>query len=98
MRTRYIPAIVTLLAGFLYCVIALIHHFPVNVFLKQLFIVLLIFLVLGSIIKVLLDVFMEKMEKQPENIEELSQEHLEHLEENVENDEVEDIRTEESDL
>ena len=55
MKTDNVPALVMLTAGFIDCVIAIVRGQSLLPFTKQLLIVLLIFYILGSIIKVILD-------------------------------------------
>jgi len=94
MKTNYIPAIIMLLAGFLYCIIGIKNKVEVTDFCIQLIIVLLVFYILGGIIKMVLDAFMKKPElPKEEDIETLFGESF------VEDDrmETENIHTEESD-
>ncbi len=58
MKTNYIPAIVMLLAGAVYCLFGLKTQVPLLDFTVQLLIVLLVFYVLGGIIRMVLDRFM----------------------------------------
>ena len=46
LRTNYVPAIVMLLAGFIYCVMGITDDLPVMDFTVQLLIVLLVFYIL----------------------------------------------------
>lgn len=55
MKTNNIPAFVTLLAGGVYCILAFEKNVENMEFLKQLLIVLLIFYIIGSVIKMILD-------------------------------------------
>ena len=55
MKTNNVPALVMLTAGFIDCVIAIRTGQSLLPFTRQLLIVLLIFYILGSIIKVILD-------------------------------------------
>lgn len=55
MKTNNVPALVMLTAGFIDCVIAIRTGQSLLSFTRQLLIVLLIFYILGSIIKVILD-------------------------------------------
>ena len=92
MRTNYVPAIVMLLAGAVYCLIGLSSGTPLLDFTVQLLIVLLVFYVLGGIIRMVLDRFMgevgAKEEEQP--VEETSQEE-EKQDESKETSEEEEI-------
>lgn len=62
MKTKQIPAIVMLLAGLIICVIGFIQHWEMNSFLKTLLIVLLLFLIIGGIVKLILDPFFKEEE------------------------------------
>ncbi len=55
MKTNNVPALVMLTAGFIDCVIAIRMGQSLLPFTRQLLIVLLIFFILGSIVKVILD-------------------------------------------
>lgn len=79
MKTNYVPAIVMLLAGAVYCLCGLMSGTPLFEFTVQLLIVLLVFYVLGGIIRIVLDKFMGEVEKKEEvqSVEETSQEETE---------------------
>ena len=55
MNTKNVPALVMLSAGFIDSVLAIYYHLDSYSFLKQLLIVLLVFYIIGEIIKVILD-------------------------------------------
>ncbi|MBE5890569.1 MAG: hypothetical protein E7282_06320 [Lachnospiraceae bacterium] len=55
MKTDHVPALVTLSAGAVYCVVGLSQDLNGFTFAKELLIVLVIFFVIGSIIKIVLD-------------------------------------------
>lgn len=63
MKTNGIPAIVMLLAGFVDCLIAIRTHMTLGSFTRQLFLVLLIFYVIGCTVKLILDRNMKAMEE-----------------------------------
>lgn len=63
MKTNGIPAIVMLLAGFVDCLIAIRTHMTLGNFTRQLFLVLLIFYVIGCTVKLILDRNMKAMEE-----------------------------------
>lgn len=92
MKTNYVPAIVMLLAGAIYSLIGLREGTPLFEFTVQLLIVLLVFYVLGGIIRMVLDRFMgevgAKEEEQP--VEKTSQEE-EKQDESKETSEEEEI-------
>ncbi len=55
MKTKTIPAIIMLLAGFITCLAGISAHMEVTDFMKVLFIVLIIFYIFGCIVKVIVD-------------------------------------------
>lgn len=55
MKTKQVPAIVMLIAGFFTCIVSIFQHMEVGQFLKLLFIVLVSFYILGCVIKIILD-------------------------------------------
>ena len=64
MKTKPIPAIVMLTGGFVACVLVILNHMETTAFMKMLLLVLFIFYILGSIIKIVLDKgFPEPVEK-----------------------------------
>lgn len=92
MKTHYVPAIVMLLAGAVYCLAGLYAQVPLMDFTVQLLIVLLVFYVLGGIVKLVLDRFMGKFEEKKEDKAEVKEEKEEPEEpeadaENLENEE-----------
>lgn len=74
MKTNGVPAIVMLLAGFTDCIIAIRTHMTLGIFTRQLFLVLLIFYVIGCIVKLILDRNIDKMEDVKTVEEELPEE------------------------
>lgn len=55
MKTKQVPALVMLTAGFLTCVISIVQHMEFGRFLKTLLLVLICFYILGCVAKVILD-------------------------------------------
>ena len=55
MKTRSVPAIIMLLAGFIAAVAGIVAHMEVADFMKMLLIVLILFYVFGSIVQVIID-------------------------------------------
>lgn len=66
MKTNYIPAIVTLSAGFVDCLVALYNHLNFKTFVWQLLLVLLLFFVIGCIIQMIMDKNFNAMEEDAE--------------------------------
>lgn len=55
MKTKSVPAIITLLAGFIACLAGIRTHMEVADFLKMLIAVLIVFYLLGCAVKLILD-------------------------------------------
>ena len=70
MKVKCVPAIVTLSAGLVDCMISFYYHLDSFSFLKQLFIVLILFYFIGGILQWILDFGMLKMKDKEENTEE----------------------------
>ena len=62
MKTNGVPAMVMLLAGFVDCLIAIRTHMTLGSFTRQLFLVLVIFYIIGCVVKIILDRNIDKME------------------------------------
>ena len=62
MKTNGVPAIVMLLAGFIDCLIAIRTHMTLGSCTRQLFLVLLVFYIIGCVVKIILDRNIDKME------------------------------------
>lgn len=93
MKTNYVPAIVMLVAGGVYCLLGIFYQIPLGEFLIQLLTVLIVFWIIGGIIKMVLDKFMGEIE---EKAEEESEEESEENEEDSEDGEAskKDVETE----
>ena len=66
MKTKDIPAMVMLLAGGVYCLIGIRYQIPLMDFTVQLLVVLLIFWMIGGIVRMFLDKFMGEIEDKTE--------------------------------
>ncbi len=66
MKTNFIPSIVMLFAGAVYCLFGIYTQVPLFDFTIQLLIVLVVFFILGSIIRMLLDKFMGEIKTKTE--------------------------------
>ena len=62
MKTKPIPIIITLAAAFISCVISIMQKATFSVFISRLAIVVAIFLVMGTIIKLVLDYSFKTLE------------------------------------
>lgn len=73
MKTNHVPATVMLFAGAMYCLFGIVNKVKLMDFLTQLLLILIVFWVLGGIIKIVLDKFMGevvvKREKEDETKE-----------------------------
>ncbi len=61
MKTKHIPAMVMLIAGFAMCIISFVNDFSFSFFIRAMFFALLGFYILGYIIKIVLDINITKM-------------------------------------
>lgn len=66
MKTKPIPAIVMLSAGFVTCIIAIYTHMELMAFTKSLLLVLIVFYILGGIVKIILDKNFAQMKEEEE--------------------------------
>ncbi len=55
MKTKPIPAIIMLIAGFVTCIMSIYNHLDLGTFTKTLLLVLIIFYLFGIVIKIVLD-------------------------------------------
>ena len=55
MNTKPIPIIITLIAALISCIMSILQRVEFSVFVYRLFVVVLVFLVMGTIIKMVLD-------------------------------------------
>ena len=73
MKTKPIPAIIMLTAGFVTCIVGILTHIETIRFVKVLLIVLLIFYVLGCIVKMIIDSNFKEMEEDTTDGEDVSE-------------------------
>lgn len=92
LKTNYLPALIMLLAGFIYCLFGIKNGVPALDFTVQLLIVLLVFYILGGIIRLLFEHLM-KMTETSVNVRD-AEELYEQMEDEEEG-EQENIQTEE---
>ena len=69
MRTNNVPSLVMLSAGLVDCIIGVKNQMDAIAFVKQLAIVLLVFYVIGSVLKLILDKAMKAFADPPEEKE-----------------------------
>lgn len=84
MKTKAIPAVVMMIAGFVTCVLSFIQRVPTGEFLKDLLIVLILFYIFGIIIKGILDFVFNREKKAEEPPTDSNQEDIEMTKDNVE--------------
>ncbi len=65
MNTKPVPIIITLAAAFISCVISIMQHVEFGVFVSRLLITVVIFLVMGTIIKMILDYSFKTLDETP---------------------------------
>lgn len=70
MKTRYIPALVTLSAGLIASIAGLWAGMETLSFMKMLLLVLFIFYILGSAVKLLIDINFKEPEEEEAQVEE----------------------------
>ncbi len=69
MKTNYVPALITLSAGLVDCIISFKSHLSMYEFTKQLLLVLLIFYVIGCLLQFILNKAMKAFEDKKEAVE-----------------------------
>ena len=74
MKTKGIPAVEMLLPGFVTCINGIVQQMETDVFIKTLLAVLIIFYLLGCIVKLVLDKNFKEMDEPEENQEESGEE------------------------
>ncbi len=70
MNTKPIPAIVMLLAGFITCIFGIKNHLEIMNFIWTLLIVMIVFFIIGSVVRFVADRWMKKMADKEEVPEE----------------------------
>ena len=96
MKTKDIPAMVMLLAGGVYCLIGIRYQIPLMDFLVQLLIVLLIFWIIGGIVRMVLDRFMGEIEDKSKSEEDEETEEKDADGEETESEETQEESAEDS--
>ena len=70
MKTKPIPAIVMLVAGLVVCIAGMAGHMETGRFVKMLLVVLIVFYIIGGIVKLLIDKNFKDGEETPAEAEE----------------------------
>ncbi|MGN0427950.1 MAG: hypothetical protein ACI4F0_09135 [Agathobacter sp.] len=70
MKTNYVPALITLSAGLVDCIISFRSHLSMYEFTKQLLLVLFIFYVIGCLLQFILKKAMKAFEDKKEEVAE----------------------------
>ncbi len=63
MKTKQIPAIIMLIAGFITCIVGIFEQFEARKFLEILLLALVVFYSLGCVVKLILDKNFKEMEE-----------------------------------
>ncbi len=87
MNTKPIPSVIMLLAGFVMCVIGITNHMDNIRFFIMLLSVLIVFYIIGSIVKLILDKNIVEMSKEVQEENELPEE--ESQQQDIQTDHVE---------
>lgn len=109
MKTNGVPAMIMLAAGFIDCVIAILTHMSLWDFTRQLLLVLVLFYVIGCVVKMIIDRNFKEMEeeqngqepedsKQEQKSEESDQEKTDQTETNQTTEETEEQTEEQQDV
>lgn len=89
MKVKCVPAIVTLSAGLVNCIVSIYYHLDTYTYLKQLLLVLILFYFIGCILQWILDFGINKMEDKKENMDEKQEKETNDNENEPLNDEIE---------
>lgn len=89
MKVKCVPAIVTLSAGLVNCIVSIYYHLDTYTYLKQLLLVLILFYFIGCILQWILDFGINKMEDKKENMDEKQENETNDNENEPLNDEIE---------
>ena len=89
MKVKCVPAIVTLSAGLVNCIVSIYYHLDTYTYLKQLLLVLILFYFIGCILQWILDFGINKMEDKKENMDEKQENETNDNENEMLNDEAE---------
>lgn len=89
MKVKCVPAIVTLSAGLVNCIVSIYYHLDTYTYLKQLLFVLILFYFIGCILQWILDFGINKMEDKKENVDEKQENETNDNENEPLNDEIE---------
>lgn len=74
MKTKGVPAIIMLIAGGIYCLLGIYYQIPLMDFFVQLLVVLLLFWILGGIVRMVLDHFIGEIEEKAKEDEKEAEE------------------------
>uniref|UniRef100_N2BKN9 Uncharacterized protein n=1 Tax=Eubacterium plexicaudatum ASF492 TaxID=1235802 RepID=N2BKN9_9FIRM len=64
MKTKQIPALVTLVAAFAMCIISYVNDYSLSFFIRTMFLVLVGFFILGMVIKIILDLNVSQLDEE----------------------------------
>lgn len=74
MKTNAVPAVIMLTAGLIDCICSILCHMPTDRFIRQLLLVLIIFYVIGCVVKIVLDCNFKDMGAEEEKMQETEDE------------------------
>jgi len=74
MNRAYLPAIITYLAAFITCLICILNNWGVNESLIMILVVMVVFFIIGTIAKEIIDCTLSKKKTEEEKKEEITQE------------------------
>ena len=94
MKTNSVPAVIMLTAGLIDCIVSIYQRLSLFDFTKQLLIVLVIFYLLGCVVKLILDINFPQMDDEPE----IGEEDAEDIESAEGEPEEESIQTSDEEL
>jgi phosphotransferase system glucose/maltose/N-acetylglucosamine-specific IIC component len=69
-KTKSLPAIIMLVAGFIDCIFSIYYHLSLWEFTRQLLLVLIIFYLIGCVVAIVIDINFKAMEEEEEEKEE----------------------------
>lgn len=80
MKTKSIPVILMLVAGAMACVLGFVYHYETTQFFTMVLTVLVVFYLLGCIVKIIIDKNFSETETEAEEVAEEAQETKENIE------------------
>lgn len=91
MKTNYVPAIIMLIAGLIDSVMSIYYRLNLYDFTKRLLLVLVIFYILGIVVKIILDINFPKENELQDEIDAATEQPIENEVENIDTEEESEI-------